>query len=83
MTRPAHFFQFFHLILVQVKPLENMLVGMRWYHVLSGGWQIWGVAVDMGGGWGGGMYELSEEQQGVGHKLPLLDQDASTLDGGG
>ena len=29
---------------------------------------------------GEGMYELSEEQQGVGHKLPLLDQDASTLD---
>ena len=26
------------------------------------------------------MYELSEEQQGVGHKLLLLDQDASTLD---
>ena len=47
----------------------------------------WGMA-DMGGcgryGRGGeGMYELSEEQQGVGHKLPLLDQDASTLDGGG
>ena len=63
--------------------MENMLVGMRWYHVLSGGWQIWGVAVDMGGrgvGGKGGMYELSEEQQGVGHKLPLLDQDASTLD---
>ena len=33
-----------------------------------------------GGGGKGGMYELSEEQQGVGHKLPLLDQDASTVD---
>ena len=58
MTRPALFFQFFHLILVQVKPLENMLVGMRWYHVLSGGWQIWGVAVDMGGGRGGYVWAI-------------------------